>query len=158
MKVNNPDYQTETRRVFDQAPFIQWLGAELVEFSPGHCVTRIPLQPEHRQQDGFVHAGVQATLADHSCGTAAATLIASGERVLTADFSVNLLRPASGDWLECEARVIKQGKTLTVAEGEVYTLTRAADESDVLQSSSDSKTQRRLVAKATVTLAIVKVN
>ncbi|MFL0808034.1 MAG: PaaI family thioesterase [Oceanobacter sp.] len=142
MKVNNPDYEVETRRVFDQAPFIQWLGAELVEFRPGYCLTRIPLQTTHRQQDGFVHAGVQATLADHSCGTAAATLIASHERVLTADFTVNLLRPASGHTLECEARVIKQGKTLTVAEGEVYAL-------------SDAPEQRKLVAKATVTLAIV---
>lgn len=148
MKVNNPDYEIETRRVFDQAPFIQWLGAELMEFSPGRCLTRIPLKPEHRQQDGFVHAGVQSTLADHSCGTAAATLIAANERVLTADFTVNLLRPASGELLECQARVIKQGKTLTVAEGEVYTLSRTPD--------SEQEYQRKLVAKATVTLAIVQ--
>lgn len=141
MKVNNPDYAVETRRVFDQAPFIRLLGAELVEFSPGHCQTRIQLAQQHLQQDGFVHAGVQATLADHSCGTAAATLIAAGQRVLTADFTVNLLRPASGHTLECTARVIKPGNMLTVAEAEVYAL-------------GDS---RKLVAKATVTLAIVTV-
>jgi len=115
MKVNNPDFEVETRRVFDQAPFIQWLGAELIEFGPGHCLACIPLQEHHHQQDGFVHAGVQATLADHSCGTAAATLIAAHERVLTADFNTHLLRPASGHRLECEAKVIKQGKTLTLA-------------------------------------------
>lgn len=147
MKVNNPDFAVETRRVFDQAPFIQWLGAELVEFTPGHCLTRIALHDNHRQQDGFVHAGVQATLADHSCGTAAATLIAANERVLTADFSINLLRPARGHTLMCEARVIKQGKTLTVAEGEVFAISEASGESE----------QRKLVAKATVTLAIVPV-
>ncbi len=147
MQVNNPGFDVETRRVFDQAPFIQWLGAELVEFTPGHCFTRIVLQDNHRQQDGFVHAGVQATLADHSCGTAAATLIAANERVLTADFSINLLRPARGHTLMCEARVIKQGKTLTVAEGEVFAISEASGESE----------QRKLVAKATVTLAIVQV-
>lgn len=141
MKTNNPDYEIETRRVFDQAPFIRQLGAELVEFSPGVCRTRIVLNENHKQQDGFVHAGVQATLADHSCGTAAATLIAEGQRVLTADFTVNLLRPAQGHTLECEAKVLKQGKTLTVAEGEVYAVGE----------------ERKLVAKATVTLAIVTV-
>ncbi len=141
MQPNNPEYEKETRRVFDQAPFIRLLGAELVEFTPGSCQTRIILNENHKQQDGFVHAGVQATLADHSCGTAAATLIAAGQRVLTADFTVNLLRPAQGHTLECEAKVLKQGKTLTVAEGEVY----AVGES------------RKLVAKATVTLAIVNV-
>ena len=142
MKINNPDYAIETRRVFDQAPFIRLLGAELVEFSPGYCQTRIELTELHQQQDGFVHAGVQATLADHSCGTAAATLLAPGQRVLTADFSVNLLRPASGHTLECIARVIKPGNMLTVAEAEVYAL-------------GDS---RKLVTKATVTLAVVNVD
>ena len=141
MRVNNPDYEIETRRVFDQAPFIRLLGAELVEFCPGSCRTNIALNENHKQQDGFVHAGVQATLADHSCGTAAATLIAKGQRVLTADFTINLLRPAQGDTLECEAKVIKQGKTLTVAEGEVYAVGN----------------ERKLVAKVTATLAIVNV-
>lgn len=142
MKPNNPEYELETRRVFDQAPFIRLLGAELVEFSPGICRTKIILNENHQQQDGFVHAGVQATLADHTCGTAAATLIAAGERVLTADFTVNLLRPAQGDVLECDARVIKQGRMLTVAEGEVFAVTDSS---------------RKLVAKVTVTLAIVQV-
>lgn len=141
MKPQNPDYEIETRRVFDQAPFIRLLGAELVEFSPGICRTRIVLNENHKQQDGFVHAGVQATLADHSCGTAAATLIAEGQRVLTADFTVNLLRPGQGHTLECEAKVIKQGNTLTVAEGEVYAVGET----------------RKLIAKATVTLAVVTV-
>ncbi|WP_299183480.1 PaaI family thioesterase [uncultured Neptuniibacter sp.] len=141
MRPNNPDYELETRRVFDQAPFIRMLGAELIEFGPGSCRTRIILNENHKQQDGFVHAGVQATLADHSCGTAAATLIAQGQRVLTADFTVNLLRPAEGMILECEARVIKQGNLLTVAEGEVYIVGKS----------------RKLVAKATVTLAVVSV-
>lgn len=141
MKPKNPDYELETRRVFDQAPFIRLLGAELVEFSPGLCRTRIVLNENHKQQDGFVHAGVQATLADHSCGTAAATLIGEGQRVLTADFNVNLLRPAQGLILECEAKVIKQGNLLSVAEGEVYTVDK----------------ERKLVAKATVTLAVVNV-
>ncbi|EAR62644.1 PaaI family thioesterase [Neptuniibacter caesariensis] len=142
MKPKNPDYELETRRVFDQAPFIRLLGAELVEFSPGLCRTRIVLNENHKQQDGFVHAGVQATLADHSCGTAAATLIGPGQRVLTADFNVNLLRPAQGLILECEAKVIKQGNLLSVAEGEVYTVGK----------------ERKLVAKATVTLAVVNVD
>lgn len=142
MQPKNPEYEVETRRVFDQAPFIQQLGAELLEFAPGFCRTRIQLTKPHQQQDGFVHAGVQATLADHSCGTAAATLIAANERVLTADFTINLLRPALGEVLECEAKVLKPGNMLTVAEGEVYAI------------KCDS---RKLVAKATVTLATVKV-
>ncbi|MGB0467014.1 MAG: PaaI family thioesterase [Pontibacterium sp.] len=138
MYPNNPDYAQEVRRVFDQAPFIRQLGAELLEFSPGACRTRICLNENHLQQDGFIHAGVQATLADHSCGTAAATLIAADQRVLTADFTINLLRPGKGQMLYCEATVLKQGRRLIVAEAEVFA------EGD----------QNKLIAKATVTLAV----
>ncbi len=136
----NPEYERETRRVFDEAPFIRALGVQLSGFKPGECHTCLPLQVEHRQQDGFVHAGVQATLADHTAGTAGATLTGPGERVLTAEFKINLLRAASGQRLECQARVLKPGRMLIVVESDVY----AVDDA-----------QRQLVARAMVTLAVV---
>lgn len=139
----NPAYERETRRVFDNAAFIRALGVELLEFTPGYCTTRLPLQPEHRQQDGFVHAGVQATLADHTAGTAGATLTGPGERVMTAEFKINLLRAAAGEVLECEARVLRPGRNLIVAESDVFAL------------NDDT---RRLVARAMVTLAVVGLN
>ncbi len=138
MEPLNPEFATETRRVFDQAPFIRALGAELIRFAPGRCSTRIVLEAQHLQQDGFVHAGVQATLADHTAGTAAATLMAAGKRVLTAEFKINLLRPAQGHSLECEAVVLKPGRNLTIAEAEVFAV----------------GVERKLVAKAMVTLAV----
>ncbi|MBP0048081.1 PaaI family thioesterase [Marinobacterium sp. AK62] len=137
----NPDFEQETRRVFDDAPFIRELGVELGQFSPGYCVTRLPLQQTHQQQDGFVHAGVQATLADHTAGTAGATLTGPGERVMTAEFKINLLRAASGDELECVAQVLRPGRSLIVTESEVFAV---------------RGTERRMVAKAIVTLAVVK--
>mgnify|MGYP000733883414 CR=1 FL=1 len=139
MESANPDYQVEAQRVFYEAPFIQSLGAELVELAPGHCHSLIRIDDHHQQQDGFIHAGVQATLADHTAGTAAATLIPAGKRVLTAEFKINLLRAAQGQTLRAEATVLKPGRMLTVAEAEVYT----------------EGEKRQLVAKATVTLAIV---
>jgi len=39
---------------------------------------------------------VQATAADHTAGGAAGTLVRSNEMVLTAEFKINLLRPALG--------------------------------------------------------------
>lgn len=139
----NPEYEIETRRVFDQAPFIRLLGAELCAFRPGHCETRLVLREDHQQQDGFVHAGVQATLADHTAGIAGATLVGEGERVLTAEFKINLLRAASGEHLECIAQVLRPGRRLIVTESEVFAV---------------EGSKRSLVAKATVTLAVVSDN
>ncbi|GAB5602508.1 PaaI family thioesterase [Thermus sp. FJN-A] len=125
----------ELSRVFT-APFVNHLGVRLVEAGEGWCLTEMPVGPVHLQQDGFVHAGVQATLADHTAGAAATTLVALGEAVLTVEFKLNLLRPAQGERLRCRAQVLRGGRTLSVVESEVHT--------------------DRLVAKATVTLAIVR--
>ncbi|HET7480967.1 MAG TPA: hotdog domain-containing protein, partial [Rubrobacteraceae bacterium] len=43
--------------------------------------------------DGYVHAGVQATMVDRTAGAAAGALIARGQLRLTVEFKINLLRP-----------------------------------------------------------------
>ena len=131
----------ELERIFDAAPFVASLGIRLVSVGPGECETRLEIGPAHLQQDGFVHAGVQATMADHTAGGAAATLIAEGDLVLTAEFKINLLRAARGDVLRCRSRVLKPGSRLTVVESEVF---------------CESGERRELVSKATATLAVVK--
>jgi uncharacterized protein (TIGR00369 family) len=102
--------------------------------------TVCPVRPEHRQQDGFVHAGVLATLADHTAGYAAYTLVPQDRRILTIEFKINFLKPAVGDRVLCRARVLSPGRTILVAESEVFAIDSGAD---------------RLVAKATVTLMAV---
>jgi len=130
----------ELRWIFGAAPFIADLGIEAVSAGEGDCVARLDLQPRHLQQDGVVHAGVQATLADHTAGGAAATLAPPGHIVLTAEFKIHLLRPARGRMLECVAKVLKPGRIITVVESEVW---------------CHSESERVLVSKAIATLAIV---
>ncbi len=76
--------------------------------------------PRLRQQHGYVHAGVVTTLADHTAGAAASTKVDSGQSVLTADFTVHLLRPASGELLRCRGEVVKAGKRLIVTQADVW--------------------------------------
>ena len=59
------------RHIFAEAPFIAELGYDLVRIEPGFAETRLAVEPRHCQHHGFVHAGVQATMADHSAGCAA---------------------------------------------------------------------------------------
>ncbi|HEU4741239.1 MAG TPA: PaaI family thioesterase [Meiothermus sp.] len=128
--------RSEIQRLFTSAPFIQHVGLKLLNAGEGWCETEIEVQAHHQQQDGFIHAGVLATMADHTAGSAAATLIRPGQYVLTVEFKINLLRPARGQRLRCRAEVLKPGKTLSVVESSLST--------------------DRLVAKATVTLAILE--
>jgi len=128
--------RSEIQRLFTTAPFVQHVGMRLLEAGEGWCESEIEIQAHHQQQDSFIHAGVQATMADHTAGSAAATLIRPGQYVLTVEFKINLLRPAQGQRLRCKAEVLKPGKTLSIVESSLFTDT--------------------LVSKATVTLAILE--
>ena len=129
------------RDIFRAAPFIASLGIELESVTVGECRTTLRLRPEHFQQTGVVHAGVLATIADHSAGGAAASVMEPGSYPLTVEFKINLLRGARGERIWCVARVLKTGRTLVIAESEVF---------------AEAAEDRVLVAKATVTLAVMR--
>lgn len=139
--IRNPDYRDEVARIFASAGFVQHLGITLLDLGPGWCETEIVVRPFHLQQSGVIHAGVQATLADHTAGGAATTLIASNQYLLSVEFKVNFLRAVQTERLRCRAEVLKPGRTLTIAESEVY-----AEAGDV----------ETLISKATVTMAVVQ--
>jgi uncharacterized protein (TIGR00369 family) len=84
---------------------------------------------------------VQATMADHTAGGAAATMIEPDHIVLTAEFKINLLRAAKGDRLTCRSQVLKPGSRLIVVESEV----RCENEGTSI-----------LASKATASMAVVE--
>jgi len=107
------------REIFYRANFIRDLEIRLDKVSEGVCETSLVIQERLRQQHGFIHGGVIATMADHTAGGAARSV--SGDKdVLTVEFKINYLRPAIGDRLRCTASVLRGGKTVIVAEALVY--------------------------------------
>ena len=141
MEAKNPDYKAAVREIFDRAAFVNDVGIRLADCGPGWCESELAIKPRHYQHHDVVHAGVQATIADHTAGAAATTLIRDTELVLSAEFKINLLNTARGEVLRCRAEVLKAGRTLIVVESEVFA--RWGD-------------KERLAAKATVTLAVVR--
>jgi len=129
----------KVRHIFDNAPFIREMGVELTSIEDGWCETHLVPEHKHRQQHGLIHAGVMATMADHTAGCAARGKVGMDQDVLTVEFKVNFLRPALADRLRCRSHVLRAGKTLVVCESEVY---------------AQKKSEEKLVAKATVTLAV----
>lgn len=145
MKAQTSDYRQRVEAIFYKAAFIRDLGIRVHSIGEGLCETFLEVQAKHMQQDTFIHAGVLATMADHTAGGAAGSLVAEGETVLTVEFKINFLRPAMGRAVHCKAMVLKAGKTLSIAESEVFSVIGTAEQPE-----------EKLVAKAMVTLAIVK--
>jgi uncharacterized protein (TIGR00369 family) len=120
--------------------FIKYCRFQVEEVKWGYFQSRVRIQEVHRQQDGFIHAGVMATMADHTAGYAAFTTVPEDYQILTVEFKINFLRPAYGSALLCRSRVIREGNKIVISESEVY------DERDGKEA---------LAAKALVTLMAV---
>lgn len=100
--------------------FIKYCQFEVEEVKKGYFQSRVNIQDQHRQQDGFIHAGVMATMADHTAGYAAFTTVPDDYQILTIEFKINFLRPAHGDALVCRSRVIREGNKIIISESEVF--------------------------------------
>ena len=113
-------FAEKVRDSFARQPVMALIGAELVKVEAGEVDIRLPYRPELTQQNGFLHAGMTAAIVDSACGYAAFSLMPAESDVLTAEFKINLLSPAFGDYFLATGRILKAGKSLTVARGDVY--------------------------------------
>ncbi len=106
------------RQILALQPFSVLLGTELTLLGEGTATLELPITAQLKQQQGFVHGGVLAYLADNALTYAAGTTM--GLAVLTADVKINYVRPAQGERLIARASVIHAGKNQAVARCDVF--------------------------------------
>jgi uncharacterized protein (TIGR00369 family) len=120
--------------------FPAYLGFQAESVDDGVFKSRLKILPEHKQQDGFVHAGIIATLADHTAGYAAYTVVPENMRILTIEFKINFFKPAIGEILICKSKVISAGKKIIISESKVFV---------------DSEEKESMISKSLVTLRAI---
>ena len=128
MKAPNPEFEAVVRESFGRQTFMAALGAKMERVAPGEVDVSVPFNPGCSQQNGFLHAGVITSIADSACGYSALSMAPPGYDVLAVEFKINLLRPATApSFLAC-AKVVRAGRTLTVAMAEVFGVDGSARE------------------------------
>jgi uncharacterized protein (TIGR00369 family) len=100
--------------------FIKHCGLETIRVKRGLFESQVLIGEHHRTQDNFIHAGLMATMADHTAGYAAFTTVSEAFRILTIEFKINFLKPAYGNALRCRSRVMSKGKQIIIAESKIY--------------------------------------
>ena len=113
------------RKILASQPFSVYLGAELLSLSPGRAELRIPIRPEFGQQHGFVHGGIVSYAADNALTFAGGSLL--GPAVVTSEFKINYLRPATGDHLVARAHAVHHGKRQAVCRCDVFVSDQGAE-------------------------------
>jgi uncharacterized protein (TIGR00369 family) len=117
------DFEAVVRESFSRQTLMATLGVELTHVAPGEVHLRLPYSPALCQQNGYLHAGAIASLADSANGYAAFTLAPPDTDILAVEFKINLLAPAEGSHFLACARVLRPGRTLTVCLADVYAIT-----------------------------------
>ena len=139
----DPEFKLRVTQSFAEQAIMRTIGASLLDVTPGRVEIELPYDPRLTQQDGFIHAGISSTILDSACGYAAFSLMAPEARVLTIEFKINLLAPAAGDRFRAVGKVRKPGRSVFVAEGELY---------------AEHETDSRLIATMSATLMAVGPN
>lgn len=116
----DPQFAERVEQSFARQTMMTTLGARLLNVGPGAVHIGLPVAPHILQQHGFVHGGAVTSIADSAAGYAALTLMEAGSGILAVEFKINLLAPAQGDRLVAQGTVVRPGRTLTVAQAEVY--------------------------------------
>ena len=116
----DPDFESRVRYGFNLQRVMATIGAKITMIAAGEVHIELPFNSAFTQQHGFIHAGIITSIVDSACGFAAHTLMPASSGVLTVEFKVNFLSPATGEKFIGIGRVIKPGRTLTVCDGEVF--------------------------------------
>lgn len=116
----HPDYAAKVEKSFAEQAVMDTIGASIEVIGAGEIEIEFPYQPSLTQQNGFIHAGIVSTVLDSACGYAAFSLMPEDASVLTIEFKVNLLSPAKGERFRGYGKVKKTGRTISVAEAELY--------------------------------------
>ena len=119
MQARDPDFAARIRESFGRQKAMALIGASLKRVAAGEVEVALPYRDDLTQQKGFVHGGILGMIADTACGYAAFSLMPAGGSLVTVEYKMNILRPGRGA-LVAHGKVIRPGRTLTVARAEVY--------------------------------------
>jgi uncharacterized protein (TIGR00369 family) len=117
--------------------FLEYIGGELMELGEGFSRLGFTIRPHHKQHLGAVHGGAIATLADHCGWYAVISQLDRGYTSVTIELKINYLRPAAGERLVAEAKVLTRTRRTAFTTIEIFI-------------------RKTMVAYATATYAIVE--
>jgi len=99
-------------------PFLAHLKILTETLGEGTARVSIPIEPHLTNSLGTAHGGVILSLLDVALCTAARTLHPESVGVITIDLSTSFIGGASGGKLYADARVLRDGRSMSFVEAE----------------------------------------
>ena len=102
-------------------PFFCLMGIEVVSVEPGKAVLKMQIRPDMHNGVGWLQGGMLAAIADEAMALALYSVLSNTEGIATISESTSFIRGAQDGLIIAEGRVIRKGRRVAFAEGEVYT-------------------------------------
>jgi uncharacterized protein (TIGR00369 family) len=118
----NPNFIEVTKQFLMAMPIAQHLGFAITDVALGRFEITQPFRRELSFREGTFQAGPIGTIADMAAACAGATMLPHGWAASTVDYTLKLLVPAVGEKLIARDRVLKSGRTLSVAAADVFSV------------------------------------
>lgn len=115
-----PDVLEKIRAKFEQNHFPKMVGIEIDTIEPGRAKLSLEVSEKHRQLQGIMHGGAIATLIDTAVAFAIVGASEPGAKFTTIELKVNYLSPLVEGRVVADARLIRDGKRIVVAECDVF--------------------------------------
>jgi acyl-CoA thioesterase len=100
-------------------PFFCLMGIEVVSVGQGNAVLRMEVRPDMLNGVGWLQGGIFTALADEAMALALYSLLSPKEGIATISESTSFIRGVRDGVLTAEGRVIKKGRRVAFAEGDV---------------------------------------
>ena len=107
------------RRLIDSNNFPCMLGFKLDSLEARRAVLSVEVGEKLLQLQGIMHGGAIASLIDTAVALAIASISEPGDRFTTVELKVNYLSPIKGGRAIADARLIKTGRRIIVADCDV---------------------------------------
>jgi acyl-CoA thioesterase len=115
--VDRAEHDFITRMKRQDEPAAQFLGTRILTLTPGHAKLAMVMRPEFANFYGVVFGGIIMSLADQAFGCAVNSL---NYPSVAAQFNTHFLESARvGDELTAVGRVVRSGRTVSVADVEI---------------------------------------
>ncbi|HWO01309.1 MAG TPA: PaaI family thioesterase [Blastocatellia bacterium] len=114
------DKERTIRRNFEINHFTRMLRFELDAVDRDHAVLSVEVRKELTQLQGVMHGGAIASLIDTAVAFAIVGASERAGRFTTVEMKVNYLRAISEGRVTAEARLIRNGRRIIVAECDVH--------------------------------------
>jgi acyl-CoA thioesterase len=101
-------------------PFFCLMGIDVISIEPGRAELKMQVRPDMHNGVGWLQGGILAAIADEAMALALYSLLSGTEGIATISESTSFIKGVHDGEIIAKARVIRKGRRVAFAEGEVY--------------------------------------